>query len=86
MRLDLPGARVERSSDGQAFLFEERYGFVYLLDDVGALLVEQLLASEVTASTLAAAVREHFAVPPDADVMGDIEAFLQRLRDYGLLP
>lgn len=85
MRLDLPGARVERSSDGQAFLFEERYGFVYLLGAVGALVVERLLSAEQSIPSLATTVAEHFEVPPHTDVAGDVAAFLARLRDYGLL-
>lgn len=85
MRLELPGARVESSSDGQTFLFEERYGFVYLLDAAGALLVEQLLSAEQSLASLMAAVADSFDVPPGTDVAGDVEAFLTRLRDYGLL-
>lgn len=85
MRLDLPGARVEQSSDGQCFLFEERYGFVYLLDAVGAVLVAQLLSAEQSPASLLRTVGDRFEVPSGSDVAGDIEAFLARLRDYGLL-
>lgn len=85
MYLDLPGARVERSADGQAFLFEERYGFVYLLDGVGAALVERLLAGEVKTAALVELVQQRFDVPPSVPVMEDLEAFLEQLRTYGLL-
>lgn len=85
MRLDLPSARVERSSDGQAFLFEERYGFVYLLNDVGAFLVERLLSGDETVAVLVAEIQDRFDVPLDVNVAGDVEAFMGGLRSYGLL-
>jgi hypothetical protein len=85
MHLDLPGARVERSSDGQAFLFEERYGFVYLLNDVGAFLAERLLSGDEAVDDLVKAIQDRFDVPSNVNVADDVDVLLDALRSYGLL-
>ncbi len=85
MRIDLPGVRIERTSDGHAFLFEESYGYAYLLSDTAAALTELLLSGDRTESELVAELRQRFAVPDDAAVEHDVTAFLDHLRQYGIL-
>ncbi len=85
MRIDLPGARVERTSDGHSFLFEEHFGYAYLLSDTGAVMAELLLTGDLTETGLAEELRQRFAVPDGEDVERDVLAFVDHLRRYGIL-
>ncbi len=85
MRIDLPGARVERTSDGHCFLFEEHFGYAYLLSDSAAVLAELLLTGDPTEVQLATELRDRFAVGDGANVERDVLAFIDRLRGYGIL-
>ncbi len=85
MRIDLAGARVETTSDGHQFLFEEHFGYAYVLNPTGAVLTELLLTGDRTEAELAAALRDRFNVQGHATVEEDVLTFLQRLRGYGIL-
>ncbi len=85
MNLDLPGIRIERSSDGHSFLFEERYGFVYLLNDLAEFVLHELIKGDRTEEELVAAIRLRFDLQSDADPLGDVKLFISKLRTYGLL-
>lgn len=86
MNLHLPGARLERTSEGQTFFFEERYGYAYVLNGTGAVLVEALLAGDPDADDLVRSVLEAFDGADERTARADVRAFVDRLRGYGLLP
>ena len=85
MRLDPKAIRLERSRDGTTFLFEDRYGYAYLLNATGAFLSEALLQGDRDLSSLVAAVLEEFETEDAAAVEADALTFLETLRGYGLL-
>lgn len=86
MRLSVSDARVERTSDGHAFLFEARYGYAYLLNDPAADMVEELIQNDPSEDDLVRLLTERFELDPNDDPRRDVRLFLERLRAYGLLP
>lgn len=86
MHIDVPGIRVERSSDGYAFLFEERFGFVYLLSDTGYFLAKMLIDGDPSENDLVEALKERFLISPEHNIVEDVQTFLNALREYSLLP
>lgn len=85
MRLDLPCARVERTSDGHAFFFESQYGYAYILSKTGAFLAERLLMEECGQEDLVTAVTEQFDIKDEMNVTQDVVHFIENMRRYGLL-
>ncbi|MBU0501237.1 MAG: PqqD family protein [Gammaproteobacteria bacterium] len=85
MHLDLPGGRLERSADGHAFLFEERYGFIYLLNEVGEFVTQELMNADRSEEELVGAIKQRFEVQGGSDPIEDLKQFLSKLRSYGLL-
>jgi PqqD family protein of HPr-rel-A system len=85
MRVVLQGARVEWTQDGDAFLFEERYGFAYILNDTAALLLERLLRGDCSEDELVEILSDQFEATAGDDLRGDVQRFLVQLRAYGLL-
>jgi hypothetical protein len=85
MQISLDGARVERTSEGQAFFFEEHYGFAYVLNECGARLVELLLSGDRSQEELMSCLLADFDTSDRQVVERDVQLFLEQLRVYGLL-
>jgi hypothetical protein len=83
-----PGV-VARNVGGETVLVPTRvdvaqFDRIFLLSKVGAYLWP-LIDGTRDREELCRLVREHFAVPPEADVGKDVDLFLAQLAERGLL-
>ena len=86
MRIELPGLKMDNPKNDSAFLFEERYGFVYLLNDTGYEIIKLLTENDLSEEDVCEHLRETFEGCDDATVLlQDVSAFLSVLREYDLI-
>jgi len=85
MHIDASYIRLERSSDGISFLFEEKFGFVYLLNDTGYVMAKMMLQGNPTIQDIAKSLIEQFELDLEEEVTEDIVVFVNMLREYDLI-
>lgn len=85
MKIDLPGVRIEKPENGTGFLFEERYGFIYLLNETGYELAKLLIENDLTEEELQKHLEDKFDMDRSTDLQKNITEFLSMLREYDLI-